>query len=490
MSTTPQSSKTSTTRKRNPPKARSKVTPRKGKGGRPSKQGLEERLDHAKAKKSFKQKSREVRRNYGRLRKVVLGLFSREEVEELAREVGFYRRKPREIRAFEFVLCSALAALVEQKRSFATVWRLMGAAARLKVVRSAVTQRFGTGSAKLMEEVVKRVSERLSRKTPSELDERLREFRGVLAHDGSVVRLSPLLQKLFPARRTTSVKSAIRVHGAADVVQRRLVRVVVTGDRDSELAVARSMPLEKGVLYMNDLGYMSYDYFADIKDAEAELLSRLKSNANPTITKVREGLRAPVKLAKERFGLNNPDLPNYFLKKADTFDLDAEFKAKGRTVKLRVVGVLDPEIDSYRMYVTTLSPEEYSPNEISQLYRYRWAIELLFKLLKTSCHMDHVDTSNVEAIKTHIYSSVLAAMLLYEVCNAAAEASGVAIDSLSYIVAGIASPLLVVPLLFLWFEHEPSFNDLIELILRVLTIGCANQNPKRTQKQRNISEGW
>ena len=46
-------------------------------------------------------------------------------------------------------------------------------------------------------------------------------------------------------------------------MHRRIVRVELTGERDSELAVARSQPIESGTLYISDLGYTSYDYFAD-----------------------------------------------------------------------------------------------------------------------------------------------------------------------------------------------------------------------------------
>ncbi len=164
MSNTSRTSKSSTASRRNPPGPRTKVRPRSGKGGRPRGSiPLAERLERANTAKESKKRQRHVKRHYKEIRQQMLALLAREEVEELARECGFYRRTPREIRAFEFVVCSALAAVLEGKRSLASVWRLLITAAGIEVERSAVTQRFGAGSAKLMETLVERVSKRVSK---------------------------------------------------------------------------------------------------------------------------------------------------------------------------------------------------------------------------------------------------------------------------------------------------------------------------------------
>lgn len=189
-------------------------------------------------------------------------------------------------------------------------------------------------------------------------------------------------------------------------------------------------------------------------------------------------------------GLNDPMLPKFFLKSADVFDVDALFDTGEEKVEFRVIGVYDSENECYHKYVTTLSSDEFTPQEISQLYRYRWIIELLFKLLKSSCHMDHVDTSNTDALRTHIYSSVLAALILYEVGNESARIGGFNLNDLSYLVTGVASPIVVIPLLLIWFERDITVEELLDLVLRVITIGCRDQNPKRTRKQWDVQEGW
>ena len=454
--------------------------PRRRAGGRPrgsrSEPGwLARRLDERRGKKL----KRRTRRSYEALQRETLGLVSVREVEELARQCGFYQREPKEIRAFDFALCCALGAMAEGKRGFASVWRLLAAAAGVEVARSAVTQRFGDGSAQLMEELFCRAAGRLKSGPCPELLSRLEQFRAVLANDGSVLALSPLLEKLFPATRTNSVDAAAKLHATADLVHWRIVRVELTGERDSEIAVARAQPIEPGTLYIHDLGYTSYDYFADIKNAEAHLLMRLKDNANPTIVAVHHGVHAPVRTVRKRVGLRQAS----FTKSHDTFDLDAEFKTSDGLVVLRVVGCYNPETDKYHCYVTTLTREQFSPEELAALYSLRWTIELLFKLLKSSCHLDHLDTSDPAALRTHIYASLLAATILVTMCRAATAVHQLPLRAISPLMAGIAAPLLVLPLLFLWFGRPLTPEAMADTILRVLAVGCRDQNPSRTRRK-------
>ena len=414
---------------------------------------------------------------YAQLKREVLSCLPRHEVEEVAGQCGFYRRAPQQIRAIEFALCCALGATAEGRRGFASVWRLLGAAAGVDVARSAVTQRFGEGSARLLEQLAHRAIARLPNPQHPELLGKLREFDHVLANDGTVLRLSPLLKKLFPATRTNVVKAAGKLHATADLVHRRIVDIELTGERHSELAVARSKPIVRNALYINDLGYNSYDYFRDLCDGGAELLARLKEGANPTVIQISHGVRAPA----ASLGKKLKDLT--FTKSHDTFDLVAEFPTSTGTVLLRVVGVRNPETGEYHCYLTSLPPDMLTAEEIACLYALRWQIELLFKLLKSSCHLDHLNTGNVDAVRTHVYASILAATILSALLTTAATSAGVDPRELSVLAVGAAAPLLAVPLLLLWLERRVTPEELAALILRALAIGCRDQNPARTRQK-------
>ena len=206
----------SSTKKRNPPRAHRRRIPRqparKKKRNRPASSGrLQKDIER-----------RRIRKACRHLKSCVFKLFNRAEVEKLARSNQFYIRTPKEITAFEFTICCALASLVETKRGFASVWRMLSAAAGINVARSAVTQRFGKGSAAMLQALFELAIDRLPQwqmETP-ELLGKLKQFHAVLADDGCVVRLSPLLGKLFPASRTNKMDAALKVHARADLVHR------------------------------------------------------------------------------------------------------------------------------------------------------------------------------------------------------------------------------------------------------------------------------
>jgi hypothetical protein len=132
---------------------------------------------------------------------------------------------------------------------------MLAAALDIRVARSVVTQRFGRGSADFLEELFRRAVQRQPELECPEILSKLDQFKAVLAHDGTVICLAPVLKKLFPATRTNSVAAAGKLHATSDLVSRRIVAVEWTGERGSELEVAREQGVQRGVLYLGDLGY-------------------------------------------------------------------------------------------------------------------------------------------------------------------------------------------------------------------------------------------
>jgi putative transposase len=257
------------------------------------------------------------------------------------------------------------------------------------------------------------------------------------------------------------------------------VNVVVTGERQSEISVARSLPVEARTLYLRDLGYVDYDELGRIVEGHGEVLMRLKGGASPTIVGVRHGLRNGA--AAVRAGLRLDDQTLVASASRTTIDVDAAFtgRQRGRIV-LRVVAVLNRETDAYHWYVTSLPAEEFSPEEVAALYALRWVIELMMKLLRSSCHLDHLDTSNPGALRTHIYASLLAAVILSGIAVAAAAVHGIPMNAISPLVVGTAAPLFALALTLLWLRRPLTPEALADCILSMIAVGCRDQNPNRT----------
>jgi len=260
-------------------------------------------------------------------------------------------------------------------------------------------------------------------------------------------------------------------------VHRRIINVEITGERDSELHVVWNRPIQPGALYLVDLGYYCHAFFGTIVADDGHVVSRLKGSSNPVILDVDHGVRAP----KQSVGKKLDDVR--FMQSRDTFDVLAEFSTSAGPIPLRVVGVLNKETSEYHCYVTDLSPADFSPKEIASIYSLRWVIELLFLQLKSFCHLDHVDTKNPDAVRTHIYSSLIASIIIHALLVASAHAAGLHPSEISHLTVAAAAPLLAMPLLLLWMDIELTAERLARMLIQIIVVGCRDQNPGRRRRQ-------
>jgi hypothetical protein len=105
------------------------------------------------------------------------------------------------------------------------------------------------------------------------------------------------------------------------------------------------------------------------------------------------------------------------------------------------------------------------------------------KLLKSSFHLDHLNTANPDAIRTHIYTRLLASTVFTAVAVTAPKSAGLPPSSISPLMVGLAAPVLVMPLLLLWLGRKITYDELAALILRTMSTGCRDQNPRRMQNK-------
>lgn len=64
------------------------------------------------------------------------------------------------------------------------------------------------------------------------------------------------------------------------------------------------------------------------------------------------------------------------------------------------------------VFLFTTLPAQHTAQEILDLYRYRWQIELLFKRLKSLLHLDQIRTRKKESNEAFLWGKILVALLL------------------------------------------------------------------------------
>lgn len=90
----------------------------------------------------------------------------------------------------------------------------------------------------------------------------------------------------------------------------------------------------------------------------------------------------------------------------------AQAKKKGRTPDARSLEAAD-----YIFIFSTLTSECITCEEVLQLYRFRWQIELVFKRLKSILQLDALPACSVELLHTLLLSRILAALIIEELIS-------------------------------------------------------------------------
>ena len=87
------------------------------------------------------------------------------------------------------------------------------------------------------------------------------------------------------------------------------------------------------------------------------------------------------------------------------------------TEQFRLVGVRDPETGAYHCYLTDLSPDPLSAEDVAQLYRARWSIELLFKELKRLYQLDVMTSAAPVVVEALVLTALLTLVVSHRVLN-------------------------------------------------------------------------
>ena len=182
-----------------------------------------------------------------------------------------------------------------------------------------------------------------------------------------------------------------------------------------EIDTLKVGPWVKNSLLLVDLGFYKHQGFARIEENGGFYLSRLKGNANPMLIGshlVHRG-RA-IDLEGKRWSEVAPRLHR------EALDAEVELsfqrrayrgKHRGDTLRARLVAVWDEEHREYHAYVTNIPVEVLSAEDIAELYRVRWSVELLFKEAKGSFHLDRVATGNRYIAESLIWTSWIALLV-------------------------------------------------------------------------------
>ena len=162
----------------------------------------------------------------------------------------------------------------------------------------------------------------------------------------------------------------------------------------NDITMAQQMPIEPGATYVFDLGYYDYAWWAELDAAQCRIVTRFKSNTPLTLL---EELPLPAgsNILSDRIGF----LPARQANSRSNPMSDAVREVRVKTETGKILRLLSNDLDA-------------SAQEIADLYKRRWAIELFFRWVKQTLKITRFLGTSENAVRIQIAVALIAFLLL------------------------------------------------------------------------------
>jgi IS4 transposase len=220
-----------------------------------------------------------------------------------------------------------------------------------------------------------------------------------------------------------------KVHVVYDADADRPIYAAVSAAKVNDITTAQLMPIEPGATYVFDLGYYDYAWWAELDAASCRIVTRFKSNT-------------PLNLVKE---LAVPSGSNIL---SDRIGFLPARQARSRRNPMQdAVREVRITTDTGKMLRILTNDLDASAEEIADLYRRRWAIELFFRWIKQTLKITRFIGTSENAVRVQI-AIALIAFLLLRLAQAAQKA--------------ILSPIVFSRLIRANLMHRRAIDNLLE----------------------------
>jgi hypothetical protein len=312
----------------------------------------------------------------------------------------------------------------------------------------------------------------------------LKCFRDIILHDGSSFAVKRSLCDAWPGRFTTISPAAVELHVTMSLLEDNPFSVVLIADSESERAHQPTPDQVKDCLLLGDRGYQDKQFFANVQAAGGFFIVRGTKAIRPKIVAAYDARGRKLKSNLVGQSLSWDILPKQIS------DLDISWVLESGKIYLGRIVVFhrkDKRNGNTFVYLqTNLVRRDFSPRNVSDLYRLRWQVELFFKECKSHANLHAFDTQKEEIAEGLIWASLVCAVLkrgLTHMAEALAE------FPLSTARAAASARHFVDPLMHALGLSEQALYLAVAAALDFLTAHARRANPKRDKKRGRLKPG-
>jgi hypothetical protein len=205
--------------------------------------------------------------------------------------------------------------------------------------------------------------------------------------------LISLCLKRFDWARYRKAKGAIKLHMNLDGDHLMPYDTYLTNGKAHEVNQMHRLCQETGVIYVMDRGYIDYRSLYVIEKQGSIFVTRVKSNMKYKRVKNNPHKEEGTILSDVLIELTGPVMKNYYPK------------------ALRKVKYRDP--DTCKVYEFLTNDIEREADEIAEIYKERWEVELFFKWIKQHLKIKSFWGTSENAVFSQIWVALILSVLLW-----------------------------------------------------------------------------
>jgi hypothetical protein len=219
--------------------------------------------------------------------------------------------------------------------------------------------------------------------------------------DSSTITLfQEILKGVSMKRNNGKRKGGIKVHTLIDATEDIAIKINMTPSRDNDMTFLKDINLQPGSFLIFDKGYVDYEQYQRMSDNSVTFVTRQRKGSSYVINEYHK---------INKMSIEKGVLFDY------SITLGTRTHAKGIKLKARLIGFYDKEKDRRFEFLT--NNFDLTPEQIADLYKKRWQIELLFKRVKQNFPLKYFIGDNANAIKIQIWVAFIADLLIKFIHN-------------------------------------------------------------------------
>jgi IS4 transposase len=172
------------------------------------------------------------------------------------------------------------------------------------------------------------------------------------------------------------------------------IYAAVTPANINDITAAKAMPIKPGATYVFDLGYYDYQWWAKLDAAGCRIVTRLKINTKLSVV-AENAVAKGSNILSDRIG----QLPQRMARNRKNPFHSPVREVRVRIVTGKILRILTNDLDA-------------PAQQIADLYKRRWQIELFFRWVKQTLKIKHFLGRSETAVRIQIAVALIAFLLL------------------------------------------------------------------------------